>query len=285
MPLHLRNCYSHPLRLSHLVSLLCISLPPVLAGCALSLFLSPLLSQTLCWQSQGCSVVNYLCDLFLVFISTLPHVIWDKWWVDEEGERETERRRTHGLSHSVTTWCGWRELAAAGSVMCYHQCQRFILWPEQLLYCKRGKLIASSCAIFALGNCCYYVLVEALTRNAINTSNFKKQWTRRREQREKKTKSIRQQEAPINQVFCLYAHADISSVKLLPLEGFFQSPRRTRGVCTDSVTLPGLPCRGPGLTLLGEPRWTCFCFESLLTAVWEMTGFETTLPMAPESLL
>lgn len=82
------------------------------------------------------------------------------------GERtERERRRTRGLSRSVTTWCGWGELAAAGSVICHHQCQWFIMWLEQLLPCNWGKQIASSCATSTLGNCYCCAVVDALTQD------------------------------------------------------------------------------------------------------------------------
>lgn len=120
-------------------------------------------------------------------------------WSETSGEwTKRERRSTHGLSHSVTTWCVW-ELAAAGSVMCHHQCQWFILWPEQLLLCKRGKQIASSCAISALGNCYYCAVVDALTRTSINTSLTPRSTEQEDESRESNTtKSIYQNEAPEN---------------------------------------------------------------------------------------
>lgn len=136
--LHLRNCHSRPPHLSNSVSFLCILLPPsfafLLAWSAHSLSPLPLsISQTLCWQSQGCSVVNYLCDLFPIFISTLSRLIWDEWWVDGERSREREER---GHMHSLNTWCGWRE-SAASSEICHRQCRWSRLWPELLLLCKK----------------------------------------------------------------------------------------------------------------------------------------------------
>lgn len=245
VPFHLRNCYSHPLRLSHLVSLFCISPSLLCLLDVISLSLPLSLSR---YVDKVKAALKWTVSVIYSLFSYQDCLMWS----ETSGEwTKRERRRTHGLSHSVTIWCGWRELAAAGSVMCHHQCQWFIMWPEQLLLCKRGKQIASSCAISALGNCYYCAVVDALTRTSINTSLTPRS-TEQEDERVKRPNQYIRMKLLKTIFWSVYQCWNFSqSLKLFPSRSFW-SHWRTRGVCTDCVTPLGIRCGGPGLTLSGS---------------------------------
>ena len=151
--------------------------------------------------------------------------------MDEEKERAGDdthaftHTHTHTLldtfTHSVTAWCGWQELAAAGLVVCHRQCQRSTLWPEQLLLCETGEQFSSSFAISFHGSSFYWAQFEALTRTAINTSltprgSEKEEECRAREKRPDQYLRVKLQKSRLTLPF--YQHWNYSqSMKLLTL--------------------------------------------------------------------
>lgn len=73
-----------------------ILLPPSLLCVIYTLSLTLSLSDALLSKSRLlCS--ELFCDLFLIFVSTLPNGRW------------TERKGQDTLTHSITAWCGWQE--------------------------------------------------------------------------------------------------------------------------------------------------------------------------------
>lgn len=122
----LNNCLSHLPCVSHLVSFFCVSLPPSFLCLIYTLSLPLALSDTLLSKSRllCCELV---CDLFLIFISTLL------------GGRWTKAQGQDTFTCSITACCSWQELGAGGSVVWRRQCRWSALWPEKLGLCEEGE--------------------------------------------------------------------------------------------------------------------------------------------------
>lgn len=210
-------------------------------------------------------------------------------WMKREGEDTQLLTHTllDTLTHSVSAWCGWQELAAAGSVMCH----RSTLWPEHLLLCKRENNLLLPVLSLLMEGVTTKLSLRLYQDCNKYVPNSKKHWKRGRgrvAKRKRRDQYFREKLQKSRLTLPVYQCWNYSqSTKLLPSEGSFQSPRRRRGVCGECVTPLGLHCRGPGLTLQGRKRTrrTCCCCFGSHTLVWDMTDRGTALPMALNSLL